>query len=136
MSRFTRTAACVALLLSVLMLLPASALSVDTFNIEKTLSRAGVRLVVVEFYATWCQPCMDAIPRWKKLHDKYRDQGLRLIVVNTRDISGVCVNPGWTPDDMVCDLDGFVADSLGASSLPSAFLWSWQGNLLTQQGVE
>jgi formylglycine-generating enzyme len=106
----------------------------DTLDIQSTLSRPGVRLVAVEFYATWCKPCMEAIPRWKALHNKYRDQGLRLVVVNTRDPDGACGVPGWTPDDVICDLDGYIADGLGVSDLPSAFLWSWQGNLLTQRG--
>jgi thiol-disulfide isomerase/thioredoxin len=121
-----------AALLVLLTAIPAYAS--DTLDIQSTLSRPGVRLVAVEFYATWCKPCMEAIPRWKALHDKYRDQGLRLMVVNTRDPDGACGVPGWTPDDVICDLDGYIADGLGVSDLPSAFLWSWQGNLLTQRG--
>ena len=124
----------VALVLTAAVLWGGPAHAEDTLDVEKMLNRAGVRLVVVEFYATWCKPCMEAIPRWKALHDKYRDQGLRLIVVNTQDPNGVCGTPGWTPDEMVCDIDGYVAGNLGVGDLPSAFLWSWQGNLLIQKG--
>ena len=52
-------------------------------DVGRWLNRPKVKLVVVEFYATWCKPCMEAIPRWRKLHEAYRDKGLRLIVVNT-----------------------------------------------------
>ena len=106
----------------------------DRLDVRDWLARPGVKLVVVEFYATWCKPCMAAIPRWKALHDKYRDQGLRLVVVNTQDPGGQCGAPGWTPDDMVCDLSGAVAGSLGAKKLPAAYLWSWQGKLLSSAG--
>lgn len=100
-------------------------------NIEDWLRRPGVKLVAVEFYATWCKPCMEAVPKWKALHDKYRKDGLRLIVVSTRDAAGGCQSPGWSPDDMVCDDDGFVADRFGVKTLPAAYLWDWQGNLLS-----
>jgi len=48
---------------------------------------------------------MEAVPRWKALHERYRGKGLRLIVVNTQDPEGQCMNPGWNPDEMVCDPD-------------------------------
>ena len=117
-----------------LMLTASPALAGESLDVKAMLSRPGVRLVAVEFYATWCKPCMDAIPRWDALHKKYQDQGLRLIVVNTQDPNGLCAAPGWMPDDMVCDMEGYLANNFGANPLPSAFLWSWQGNLLVQRG--
>ena len=104
-------------------------------DIEAWLARPGVKLVAVELYATWCKPCMDAVPRWKALHDKYKKDGLRLIVVATRDPEAGCVNPGWTPDDTICDDDGSIAEALGSGdTLPAAYLWSWQGDLLVRNG--
>ena len=112
---------------------PRAALAGDSLDVEKWLNRPGVRLLAVEFYATWCKPCMEAVPRWKKLHEKYRDKGLRLVVVAVQDPRGVCVNPGWDPDDVICDLDGSVSTALGVGeALPSALLWSWRGRLLVQ----
>lgn len=115
-----------ALLLTVL---PAAALAAG-LDIDAWLRRPGVRLVAVEFYATWCKPCMAAVPRWRALHERYRKDGLRLVVVATQDADGACSNPGWAPDEVVCDDDGFLAGRFGADSLPAAFLWSWQGHLL------
>ncbi len=106
-----------------------------SLNIKDWLDRPGTRLVVVEFYAMWCKPCMEAVPRWRALHEKYRERGLRLIVVSTMDRQGQCVNPGWNPDDMVCDPEGNIADAFQLNGvLPAAFLWSWQGNLLVSKG--
>jgi len=110
------------------------AVGANTLDVKSMLTRPGVRLVAVEFYATWCKPCMEAIPRWNELHKKYYDQGLRLIVINTQDPNGLCGSPGWTPDEMVCDIDGALAERMGARELPSAYLWSWQGNLLVERG--
>lgn len=102
----------------------------EGFDIARWVERPGVKLVVVEFYATWCRPCMEAVPRWKALHERFRKDGLRLVVISTRDAAGGCVNPGWTPDEVICDEEGHLADRFGAERLPAAFLWSWQGELL------
>ncbi|MCB9797894.1 MAG: SUMF1/EgtB/PvdO family nonheme iron enzyme [Alphaproteobacteria bacterium] len=102
-------------------------------DIDGWLRRPGVKLVAVEFYATWCKPCMEAVPKWKALHDKYQKEGLRLIVVATQDADGACANPGWAPDEVICDDDGFLAERFGATSLPAAYLWGWQGHLLAKK---
>lgn len=105
----------------------------QSLDVDGWLQRPGVKLVVVEFFATWCKPCMEAVPRWKELHDRYRNEGLRFIVVSTRDAQRACASPGWTPDEVVCDDDGFLADRFGANPLPAAYLWNWQGQQLAQK---
>lgn len=105
------------------------------FDPDRWLAKPGVRMLAVEFYATWCKPCMDAVPRWKKLHEQYRSKGLRLVVVATQDPKGGCVNPGWNPDETVCDDDGSLAKRFGTGeTLPAAYLWSWDGRLLVRRG--
>ena len=60
--------------------------------------------------------------------------GLRLVVIATQDPEAGCANPGWNPDELICDDDGVLARALGAGKrLPAAFLWSWQGELLVNQ---
>ncbi len=102
---------------------------------ESELLRPAVRLLAVEFYATWCAPCMEAVPKWKALHDKYREKGLRLVVVAVQD-DGRCANVGWSPDRTICDEDGHISDAYRiGQNLPAAFLWSWTGKLLVQRGT-
>ncbi len=107
----------------------------EELDVKSVLARPGVRLVAVEFYATWCEPCMKAMPRWKALKEKYYRQGLRVVVVNTLDPNAGCRSIGWVPDETVCDLEGTVSENFQLKGqLPAAFLWSWQGNLLVRAG--
>lgn len=41
------------------------------------------KVVVVDFYATWCGPCMAAIPHNNELLEKYKDKGLVIFGVCT-----------------------------------------------------
>ncbi|MBB5352276.1 thiol-disulfide isomerase/thioredoxin [Haloferula luteola] len=40
------------------------------------------KLYIIECWATWCGPCVAAIPHVDELYDKYYDQGLRVIGMN------------------------------------------------------
>ena len=47
---------------------------IDGQNI--TLSQFRGQVVLLDFWATWCPPCRQAIPELVELQQKYRDQGL------------------------------------------------------------
>ena len=51
----------------------------DTSDIEVKLSDFKGDVVLLNFWATWCGPCIIEIPEFNSLYKKYKDQGLSLI---------------------------------------------------------
>ena len=105
------------------------------FPLQRWLDEPDVKLVAVEFYADWCDPCKASAPQWEALRRRYAAQGLKLVVVNvTEKAAGDkrCSGLPWNPDVSLCD--PAIGERLGVKGLPEAFLWSWQGNLLVERG--
>ena len=48
-----------------------------------SLSEYKGKVVVLDFWASWCGPCAKVMPRMEKLHRKYGDQGLVVFGVNS-----------------------------------------------------
>ncbi|MGB5278307.1 MAG: TlpA disulfide reductase family protein [Gammaproteobacteria bacterium] len=46
------------------------------------LSQRRGKVVYLDFWASWCEPCRESFPWMAKLKDKYGNQGLEVIAVN------------------------------------------------------
>jgi thiol-disulfide isomerase/thioredoxin len=54
----------------------------DATGRTHSLSDYRGRVVVLDFWATWCGPCAALMPRMQKLHDKLLDKGAIVFGVN------------------------------------------------------
>jgi peroxiredoxin len=52
---------------------------------DKTISPSGYRnrVVLLNFWGTWCKPCLEELPEFDRLYRKYRAHGLTLVAVAT-----------------------------------------------------
>jgi thiol-disulfide isomerase/thioredoxin len=46
-----------------------------------TLAELRGKVVLLEFWATWCRPCLELLPRMGELHRRYDDQGLEILAL-------------------------------------------------------
>jgi peroxiredoxin len=49
------------------------------------LSQTRGSVVLVNFWATWCAPCIEEMPSLEKLHRTLEDKGLRVVAVSVDD---------------------------------------------------
>lgn len=66
------------------------------------------QVVVVNFWATWCPPCVREIPELIKLQERYREQGLAVL--------GIAIDEPAAVEDFLADLGMNYTNLLGQDS--------------------
>ena len=54
----------------------------DQHGKEVDLDALKGKVVVIDFWASWCAPCKHAMPFLQALHEKYAERGLAIVGVN------------------------------------------------------
>ena len=111
------------------------------------LSDLRGKVVLVNFWATWCKPCKEEMPAMQASYDKLRDKGFVVLAVNeledTARVAEHIRTHGHT-FEVVMDHNNQVANMYGVVGLPASFLIDPQGivrerisgSLLTESRIE
>ena len=103
-----------------------------------TLSEYKGKVVVLDFWASWCGPCAKVMPRMEKLHRKYGDQGLVVFGVNsweTGDAAATMREKGCTYGLLLRGEE--MAPAYGVTSLPVVYVIGADGRVIyCQAGAE
>jgi peroxiredoxin len=91
------------------------------------------KVVVLDFWATWCGPCRSEIPGYVKLQEKYKDKGLVIIGVSL-DQQGPEVVKKFMRDfhlnyQVVMGDDAVVEAFGGVDGIPSTFIIDRTGKI-------
>ena len=110
------------------------------FNLKtldgKTLQLSALRgkVVLLDFWATWCPPCKAEIPHFKELHDQYKAKGLEIIGVALDQDGEAAVRPFAQQNQINYPLSATKAQELaqaygGVRGIPTTFLIDKQGKI-------
>jgi thiol-disulfide isomerase/thioredoxin len=94
------------------------------------LSAERGKVVLVNFWATWCEPCKSEMPGLQQLADQLRDQPFRMYSVDLQeDASQIQAFEAQYGLNLyaVMDEDGDVTHAYGVRALPSTFLIDQRG---------
>lgn len=90
------------------------------------------KVVILDFWATWCQPCVDLMPALQELHDTYSDQGLEIWAVSVSEdldtVSSFMTAGGYTFTALL-DTLRVAADDHGVLGIPRQFIIDASGEV-------
>jgi len=85
------------------------------------------KVVLLEFWATWCPPCRASIPHLNQLYGKFKDKGLVAIGVSNEDESTVKKFLEKLPIDYYVGLDKNLGKTYKVTGIPHALLINRKG---------
>ncbi len=101
-------------------------------NQEMTLASLKGKVVLLDFWATWCTPCKEAIPHLIQLHKDYEDKGLTVIGMNVdkgeEEVVRRFVRSMEIPYPILFASEE-VTRSYGVSALPTTILIDREGKI-------
>jgi len=87
------------------------------------------KAVVVEFWATWCAPCVEQIPHWNALAEKFKSRSIQFIAIGYEDPELIAAflkqrpMAGW----IALDPAGATFKAYGVESVPHTVLVDAKG---------
>jgi thiol-disulfide isomerase/thioredoxin len=106
---------------------------VDLAGRTVRLSDFRGRVVLVNFWATWCAPCREEMPALETLSKDLAPHGLTVVAVNHKEAKSVIetfLREGKLTIPVVLDKDGRVAERYQVYALPATFIVNRHGKVV------
>lgn len=103
---------------------------------QVTLSQLRGQVVILDFWATWCSPCIESMPLLEELHRDWKDKGVVVLGVNVEDARARRMIDRFRAThritfDSVLDPEGLISQEYAVDGIPALFLIDTEG--LVQQ---
>ena len=110
----------------------------DINNNQVALSSLqGEKLTVLDFWATWCKPCVQLIPKLVEIDNRYSEQGVRVLGVNIDDTRSINKVKPFTESlqvsyPILLDTDKELMDEMNVTAVPALVIIDAKGQILWQ----
>ena len=100
----------------------------------------GEKITLLDFWASWCKPCLKAIPELNVIYSAYKDTGVEIIGINTdgpRSISKVAPlsKSLQIKYPVLIDIDAELRNELNVTLFPTLIMVNEKGEVLwTHEG--
>jgi cytochrome c biogenesis protein CcmG/thiol:disulfide interchange protein DsbE len=117
---------------------PAPDFTLPVLNRNRTLALASLKgkVVMVNFWASWCQPCQQEASALQQLWTKWQSRGVVLLGVDgpesESDALGFVHQYGITYQNVRDTIDGGTAISYGATANPETFFINQDGVIVAR----
>ena len=112
---------------------PAASFELPTSTGTVTLDGLRSKVVLVDFWASWCGPCRQSFPWLSTMSERYGDKGLVVVAINLdkdRDQAQAFMRQFTPPFIVAFDPQGKTAEAFKVNAMPSSFLVSRSGRLV------
>lgn len=102
---------------------------------ETALADLKGKVVLVDFWASWCGPCRQSFPWMNALQNKYRGQGLEVVAINLDQEAELAKEfLAEVPADftVLLDTDAQLPGEYGVMGMPSSYLIDRHGRIRAQ----
>jgi cytochrome c biogenesis protein CcmG/thiol:disulfide interchange protein DsbE len=91
------------------------------------------RVVLVDFWASWCAPCARSFPWMTELHRRYAGRGLAIVAIDLdkdRELAEKFLTDHPAPFTIAFDPKGRTAEAWHVRAMPTTFLLGRDGTVL------
>jgi peroxiredoxin len=92
------------------------------------------KVVLVNFWATWCPPCRKEMPDLQALYDKYKDQGFLVLSISDEEVAKVSpfIAQRKITYPVLLDPGRKVNDAFVVEGIPKSFVYDREGKMVAQ----
>jgi peroxiredoxin len=106
----------------------------DLHGKKVTLSELKGKIVVVNFWATWCPPCRAEMPNLDVIYTHFQSQGLVVLSITSEDpfkVASILGTWNYHPP-VLFDTGGKVAKQFHVEGIPRTFVFNREGKMVAQ----